>query len=231
MGILYIVSTPIGNLQDITLRAINTLKKVDLVICEDSRVTGGLLHHLGIKKEMLVLNDNNEENKIYEIIGKLESGKNLALVSDAGTPLISDPGFKLVRECIKKSIEVIPIPGVSSVITALSASGLPTDKFLFLGFPPDSFEKKKNFFNRIRFSLESLSKNKLTPTIVVFESPHKLLNCLEALDFIFGDIDIVIARELTKIHEEFLKDKTSKLKAHFKLYPPKGEFVILFRLP
>ena len=137
MGTLFVVATPIGNLKDITLRAIETLRTVDLIVCEDSRLTGNLLHHLEIKNEMFVLNDVNEENKIYEIIEKLTSGKRIALVSDAGTPLISDPGFKLVRECAKHNISVIPLPGASSVITALSASGLPTDKFLFLGYSPE----------------------------------------------------------------------------------------------
>lgn len=230
MGILYIVSTPIGNLQDITLRAIETLKKVDLILCEDTRVTGGLLHHLGIKKEMMVLSDINEEYKIYEVIELLEAEKNIALVSDAGTPLISDPGYKLVKTALQKGIQVVPIPGPSSVVTALSASGLPTDKFLFLGFPPDSVEKKKHFFENIRVSLESLENNKLKPTVVFFESPHKLLRCFEALEEVFGDIQIVVARELTKIYEEFLTKKISEHKKHFTSNPPRGEFVILFRI-
>lgn len=230
MGTLFIVATPIGNLSDITLRAIETLKQVDLVVCEDTRVTGGLLHHLKIKKEMMVLNDANEENRIFEIIEKLEQGGNIALVSDAGTPLISDPGFKLVRECINKEIKVVPIPGASSVISAISASGLPTDKFLFLGFPPDSIEKKKNFFAKVKSILELSSENKLSPTVIFFESPHKLLACLDALESVFGDIEITIAREMTKIHEEFLKDKISNLKAHFSKNNPRGELVVLFHI-
>lgn len=230
MGILYIVATPIGNLSDITLRAIETLKQVDLIVCEDTRVTGGLLHHLEIKKDMTVLNDANEENVIYNVILKLEQGLNIALVSDAGTPLISDPGFKLVREARKKGIKVEPIPGASSVTSALSASGLPTDKFMFLGFPPDSFEKKKNFLVKLHLSLDFLSKNKLTPTVVFFESPHKLLLFLEAIEEVFEEIEIVIAREMTKIHEEFLKDTVSNLRKHFGVNKPKGEFVVLFRI-
>ncbi|MFI5265702.1 MAG: 16S rRNA (cytidine(1402)-2'-O)-methyltransferase [Candidatus Levyibacteriota bacterium] len=227
---LFIVSTPIGNLQDITLRAIETLKSVDLVLCEDTRVTGGLLHHLGIKKEMSVLSDVNEENSIYKIIELLESGKNVALVSDAGTPLISDPGFKLVRTALQKGIQVIPIPGANAITTALSASGLPTDKFLFLGFPPDSVEKKKHFFSNLKTSLESLSENKLKATVVFYESPHKLLRCFDALEEVFGDIEVVVARELTKIYEEFLTQKVSEQKKHFETSSPKGEFVILFRV-
>lgn len=218
---LYIVSTPIGNLQDITLRAIETLKTVDLVVCEDTRVTGNLLHHLGIKKEMVALNDANEENKIYEIISKLEQGLSIALVSDSGTPLISDPGYKLVRTAVQKGIKISPIPGANAITTALSCSGLPTDKFLFVGFPPDSLERKKKFFQKIQIT---------DITIVLYESPHKLIRSLQALEEVFGDIDIVVAREMTKIHEEFLRDKISNLKKHFTSTKPKGEFVILFRL-
>lgn len=218
---LYIVSTPIGNFQDITLRAINILKNVDLVVCEDSRVTGNLLNHFEIKKEMTVLNDDNEQNKMYELLDMLYNGKDLALVSDAGTPLISDPGFKLVRIALQKQIKVVSIPGPSAVITALCASGLPTDKFLFLGFPPDSIEHKKKVFSKIPNAFEY--------TIVLFESPHKLIRCLTALNEVFGDIEVVIAREMTKIHEEFLRKKISEIKKHFEVNKPKGEFVILFR--
>lgn len=227
---LYIVSTPIGNLQDITLRAIEILKSSDLILCEDTRVTGGLLHHLGIKKEMQTINDSNEEAKIYEILKHLQDGKNIALVSDAGTPLISDPGFKLVREAIKKNIQIVPIPGPSSITTAICAAGVPTDKFLYIGFLPDSYEKKKNTLLRLSDSLTSLSSNKLSPTVIFFESPHKLLRCFDALEEVFGDIEIVVARELTKIYEEFLTKKISEHKKHFTEHSPKGEFVILFNL-
>lgn len=229
-GKLCIVSTPIGNLKDITLRAIEVLNEVDLVLCEDTRVTGNLLHHLSIKKEMMVLSDSNEENKIYEVIDLLSSGKNIALVSDAGTPLISDPGFKLVRECIKKNIQIVPIPGVSSIITALSASGLPTDKFLFLGFLPDSFEKKKKIFSNVSNLLKSSINIKINPTIIFFESPHKLMRCFDAFEEIFADKEITVARELTKIYEEFRREKVSEQKKHFTQHPPKGEFVLLFKI-
>lgn len=225
---LYVVATPIGNLQDITLRAIDTLKDVDYVVCEDTRVTGNLLHHLKIKKEMIVLNDNNEENKIYEITKLLKNNKKIALVSDAGTPLISDPGFRLVRAVLQTGIRVTPMPGASAVTAALCASGLPTDKFLFLGFLPDSFEKKKNVLLKLNESLNVLSSNKLSPTIMFFESPHRLLATLDAIEIIFGDIEIVIAREITKIYEEFLTNKVSLQKKHFEKSTPKGEYVILF---
>lgn len=227
---LYIVSTPIGNLQDITLRAIETLQTVDLVACEDTRVTGNLLHHLGIKKDMVVLNDNNEEQKVYDLIGMLESGKHVALVSDSGTPLISDPGFKLVRSAIKKGIQVVPIPGANAITTALSASGLPTDKFLFLGFAPDSLEHKKKLFTGVKELMDLGPSTKISPTIVFYESPHKLLRSLEALKAVFGDIEIVVAREMTKMFEEFLRDTVSNVTEHFTKTAPKGEFVILFKL-
>lgn len=225
---MFIVSTPIGNLQDVTQRALDTLKSADLIVCEDTRVTGNLLHHFEIKKEMVSMNDANEDQRVYEVIEKLQSGINIALVSDSGTPLISDPGFRLVRECVKKGIQVIPIPGANAITTALSASGLPTDKFLFMGFCPDSFEHKKKFFLNIKNTLTFSAEQNIKPTVLFFESPHKLLKSLEAFLEVFGDIEIVAAREMTKIHEEFLKDTASNLLAHFTKNPPKGEFVILF---
>ncbi len=229
-GTLYIIATPIGNLGDITLRAIDTLKSVDLIVCEDSRLSGNLLHHLEIKKDFFVLNDVNEDKKMYELIEKLEQGTQVALISDAGTPLISDPGFKLVRECVKQGIKVIPIPGPSSIITALSASALPTDKFLFLGYSPDSEERKRKWFLSIKEVVKTSADHKLTPTVVFFESPHKLLRTLDAIHESLGDIDLVVAREMTKIYEKFLRMKVSELQEHFKTVSPKGEFVILFRL-
>lgn len=227
-GILYIVATPIGNLGDITLRAIETLKNADLILCEDTRLTGNLLHHLDLKKDMQNLNDTNEENKLYDIITLLESGTNIALVSDAGTPLISDPGFKLVREAHKRKISVVTVPGASSVVSALSISGLPTDKFLFLGFPPDSPAHKLKFFNEVSLMLKT--SNKMNPTIVFFESPHKLLKSFTAIKQVFGDIELVVAREMTKIYEELLKDTISNLEDHFTKHAPKGEFVVMFKL-
>lgn len=174
------------------------------------------------------MNDANEAQKVYEILERLQSGATVALVSDSGTPLISDPGFRLVRECIKKGIRIIPIPGANAVTTALSASGLPPDKFLFMGFSPDSFEHKKKFFMNIKKTLEFSQANDIKPTVLFFESPHKLLRSLEAFLEVFGDIEIVLAREMTKIHEEFLKDTVSNLLEHFTKNTPKGEFVISF---
>ncbi len=219
MGTLFIVSTPIGNLEDITLRAIKTLASADAILCEDTRHTGILLHHLNIKDTSLIrLDDHSEYQKAPEIIQMLEDGKNIALVSGAGTPLISDPGFLLVREARKRGIKVISIPGPSAVLAALTASGLPTDKFLFLGYPPEKTSHRLKSF-------QSLPKD---TTIIFYCAPHKLIQTLEDLKEILGDIEIVVARELTKIHEEVVKLKISE--AISKFSEPKGEFVILLKL-
>ena len=225
MGILYIVSTPIGNLADITLRAIETLKSVGLVVCEDTRVTGKLLKHFEIEKPMIILNDFNEVRQVSLICSRLLAGESLALVSDAGTPLISDPGFKMVREAIEKGIKVESIPGPSAVIAALTVSGLPTDKFLFVGYPPKKPGHRKKFFQSLTTALHSIKV-----TIILFEAPHKLIRTLEELNEEFGNVDIVICRELTKIYEEIRREKISKSLEHFSKITPKGEFVILLHL-
>lgn len=223
MSTLYIVSTPIGNLKDITLRALEILKEVDLIACEDTRRTSILLNHCQIKKPLLSYFEHNEERRIPELVRKLETGEKIALVSDSGTPLLSDPGFKLVRECIKRKIKVEAIPGASAVLCALVSSGLPTDKFIFLGYLP----KKKG--KRI-FLLESLATVLLNivATVVIFESPYKLLKTLEDLKGVFGDINIVIARELTKVHEEIRREKISEAQKNFQKIKPRGEFTLLF---
>lgn len=212
MGTLYIVSSPIGNLEDITYRAQRILASVDVILCEDTRRTGLLLDHFKIKKELLRYYDEIEDKRIPEIIELLET-KNIALVSDAGTPLISDPGFRLVRECIKRNIKVESIPGPSAILAALTSSGLPPDKFMFLGFV-----NTKNF--------PLVQKN---ITTLFYSAPHKLRRDLEDLKTTFGDIDIVIARELTKIHEEIWRGKISEACNYFK--KPQGEFVVLFNIP
>lgn len=228
MGNLYIVATPIGNLQDITLRAIEVLRKVDAIACEDTRKTGLLLHNIikeDKKPRLISYYEQNELQRIPEIITGLKNGLNIALVSDAGTPTISDPGFKLIRECIKEGIKVESIPGPSAVITSLAVSGLPTDKFLFLGYPPRKPGHRKSLFDNVK-SASTLIKS----TIIFFEAPHRISRTLEELKGIFGDIDIVIARELTKIHEETRRGKISSLIEHFSKVTPKGEFVLLFNL-
>ena len=227
MGNLYIVATPIGNLQDITLRAIKVLQSVDVIACEDTRKTGILLSQAlpieSPKPRLVSYYEQNELQRIPEVIGALKDGLNIALVSDAGTPAISDPGFKLIRECIKEGIKVESIPGASSVITALTLSGLPTDKFLFIGYPPKKPGHRKTLF-------ENLIKLPIKTTIILFEGPHHIIRTLEGMKEIFGDIDIVICRELTKIYEETRREKISKSLEHFTKTNPKGEFIILFHL-
>lgn len=228
MGNLYIVATPIGNLQDITLRAIEVLRQVDIIACEDTRKTGLLLQNIlnGENKPRLIsYYEQNELLRIPEIISALKDGIDIALVSDAGTPAVSDPGFKLIRECVKEGINVVSIPGSSSVISALVSSGLPTDKFLFLGYPPRKPGHRKSLFDNVR-----LASTFIKATIIFFEAPHKILRTLGELKETFGDIDVVIARELTKIHEEIRREKISTSIEHFSKVNPKGEFVILFNL-
>ncbi len=224
-NMLTIVPTPIGNLKDITLRALEVLKEVDGIICEDTRRTGLLLNHYRINKSMIVLNDFNEIRMIPEIIQKLKSGQNLALVSDAGTPLISDPGYKLVRECIHQGIEIDSLPGPSSVITALTLSGLPPDKFMFLGYPPEKTGHRIKLLESLMLHLEGV---KLNQTIIIFVSPHKILRTLEEMKETLGDIEVVLTHELTKIHQSVEKKKISRWLNELKT--PKGEYILLFNL-
>jgi 16S rRNA (cytidine1402-2'-O)-methyltransferase len=223
MGILYLVSTPIGNLKDITLRALEVLSSVDIIACEDTRKTGLLLQKLKIthKPELISYYEENEFGRIPQIINLLKAGKNVALVSNAGTPTLSDPGYKLVREAIKECIKVEAIPGPSAILNALVVSGLPTDKFLFLSFLPKKPGKRQKI-------LLSLPKE---ITIIFFESPFRLLKTLEGLKELFGDIEIVICRELTKVFEEIRREKISASINHFIEVKPKGEFTLLFNIP
>lgn len=248
-GTLYVVATPIGNLEDITIRAIKTLFSVDGIACEDTRKTGFLLKQLQSlysklvyytqeqgrqaqedlwqmkRADLISYYEQNELRRIPEIITALKNGLNIALVSDAGTPAISDPGFKLIRECVREGIRVESIPGPSSVTSALISSGLPTDKFLFVGYPPRKPGHRAKFWQNITTMIRIIRV-----TVIVFEAPHKLLKTLEELQTVFGDIEIVIARELTKVHEEVLRMKTSEAIEHFKIKLPKGEFVLLLNL-
>lgn len=222
---LYIIATPIGNLKDITLRALEILQLVDGVICEDSRRTGILLNHYQIKKPFYVLNDYNEARSIQEMIQKLQLGQNLALVSDAGTPLVADPGYKLVREVLANDIQVDSLPGPSAAITALTLSGLPPDKFFFLGYLPEKQGKR----------LESLKKlstihHLLSTTFIAYVAPHKLIRTLEDTLEVFGNIEVVLAHELTKIHQSVDKKPLETWLTQFKKQPPKGEYVLLFNL-
>ncbi len=222
MSTLYIVATPIGNLKDITLHATEILNTVGLVLAEDTRKTSRLLHHLGIKKPLESFHEHNEEKKVGLILDKIKSGVPVALVSDAGTPLVSDPGFKLVREAIKKGVEVVPIPGANSILTALVASGLPTDQFLFLGYLP----KKTGRQDRIIEFIEKVVSTRPT-TIILFESPYRIRNTLQTLAERFPTKEVVVARELTKLHEEFIRGNLKEVSK--KNFPAKGEFTLLLR--
>lgn len=242
MGKLYLVSTPIGNLEDITQRAQRILSEVDIIACEDTRKTGLLLKRLkevqpptrsdlppgqtwlGSQK-LISYYEENELQRIPEIIQLLTEGKNVALVSNAGTPTISDPGFKLVRECVNQEITVEAIPGASAVLAALVSSGLPTDKFLFLGYLPKKQGKKGKLLESLKATQQFSNL-----TIIFYESPYRLLKTLSDLKEVFGDIPIVICRELTKIHEEVRRETVSEAIAHFEKTKPVGEFTLLFNL-
>lgn len=219
---LYIIPTPIGNLKDISLRALEVLKEVDGVICEDTRRTGILLNHYDIKKPMLILNDFNEGRVVEQMLEKLETGQNLALVSDAGTPLISDPGYKLVRGCLNQNIPVDSLPGPTSITVALTLSGLPPDKFLFLGYLPEKEGHRKDLLKSLTLIHESIRV-----TYIIFVSPHKLIRTLQDMKEILGDIEVVLAKELTKLHQKVDKQKIS-LWLDTLQQPPKGEYICLF---
>lgn len=225
MGILFIVATPIGNLKDTTLRAKETLSKVRIILCEDTRRTQILLKFIKTSHRPTLLSyfEQNEQNRIPQALNALQNGVDVALVSDAGTPTISDPGFKLVRECIARGIRVESIPGPSSVISSLVVSGLPTDKFLFFGYLPKKPGHRKNLLLDIAKMIQIIKA-----TIIIFEAPHKLINTLREIQEEFGDIEIVICRELTKIHEEIRREKISESIKHFEKQTPKGEIVLLF---
>ena len=218
-GILYVVSTPIGNLEDITHRAVRVLGEVDLIACEDTRQTRKLLEHYGIHKPALSYHEHNEPQRSEELISRLEQGANIALVSDAGTPLISDPGFRLVSKAAGRGIRVAPLPGASAAMTALSASGLPTDSFHFAGFLPPKAGQRRKTLERLR---------DLEATVIFYEAPHRLLEALEDVAQILGDRPVVVAREITKLHEEFLRGTAAEIRATLAERPGvKGEITLL----
>ncbi len=216
-GILYIVATPIGNLEDITLRAIRVLKEVDLIAAEDTRHTLKLLNHLEISKPLISYHRHNEEVKSNVLLEKLEEGKNIALVSDAGTPGICDPGEEIIKKCIELEIKVIPVPGACAMINSLICSGIDTKEFTFLGFLPLNKKLRKNKLDEIE---------KTNKTIIIYEAPHKLENTLKDLKQILDkNRKIVLAREITKIHEEFIRGNIDDIIE--KIQDVKGEFVII----
>ncbi len=215
-GKLYIVATPIGNLDDITLRAINILKSVDIVVAEDTRHSLKLLNHLQISKPLMSYYRHKEEVKYEKILEKIKEGKNIAIISDAGTPIISDPGEVIVKAAIKENIEVIPIPGACAAITALMAGGVDTKKFVFYGFISINKKLRKK-------ELEEIKKE--NKTIILYEAPHKIKNTLEDLKEYIPERKIIICRELTKIHEEFIRGTAEEVAK--KITEPKGEYIIL----
>ncbi len=218
-GILYLVGTPIGNLEDMTFRAVRILQAVDLIAAEDTRHTGKLLHHFQITTPQISYHEHNQKARIPELIEKLRQGKALALVTDAGMPGISDPGYELVKACIEANIAVVPIPGVTAAITALSAAGLPTDRFVFEGFLPAKGQARKQRLAELK--IESRS-------IILYESPHRLRQTLSDLATVLGENgQIVLARELTKLHEEFWRGSIKDAIAHYITREPQGEFTLV----
>ncbi len=234
MSNLYIVATPIGNLQDITLRAAKILLESKVIVAESTSKAGLLLKYLrevypdlaaknrGSTPKIVSMTEDEEGGKIPSILSILKVN-DIALISEAGTPLISDPGFKLVREAIKRGIRIIPVPGPTSAIAALTASGLPPDKFIFLGYLPKKDRRREDI-------LENLKKIRtiIPVTAVIFESPHRLVDGLISIQNVFGNIDLVITRELTKVHEEVIRGKVEDALEIFNQKSPKGEFAILF---
>ncbi len=221
-GKLYLVATPIGNLEDITFRAINVLKEADIIAAEDTRHTLKLLNHYEISKPLISYHRHNEEVKKEVLINKLLEGQNIALVTDAGTPGISDPGEEIVREAIENNIEIIPIPGACALINALIPSGLNTKEFAFYGFLPLNKNNRRSVLERIK---------KEDKTVILYEAPHKLIKTLEDIQASLGDIDCVLARELTKIHEEFIRGSINSILEKMKEKEAiKGEYIVLLDL-
>lgn len=217
---LFVVATPIGNINDITLRAIETLKGVDLILCEDTRHSSQLLHQYGIDKPLLSFHEHNELQRLPEVISKLKLGESIALISDAGTPLVSDPGFKLVRAAREENIDVRTIPGPSASVAALSIAGLPSDKFLFVGYLPKTSGKREELLKKL------VEVKKLIPqTLIFYESPHRIEKTLNELEKYFPESIVSVQRELTKIHEQVLSGKIGKVRQELKT--SKGEFTVV----
>ena len=218
MAKLYIVPTPIGNLDDITIRAVQVLKKVDLILCEDTRRSKKLLNHLGIKSQLRSHHKFNEHSEVEYIVKKIKEGRNVAVISDAGTPGISDPGFLIVRTCLENEIEVECLPGPTALIPALMVSGISSDKFIFEGFLPIKKGRKT------KLSILALEKR----TMIFYESPHKLLRTLLDFENSFGPKrKISVSRELTKLYEETMRGTVEEMKEIYKSKKPKGEYVIV----
>ena len=218
-GTLYVVATPIGNLEDITLRALRILREVDRIACEDTRQTRKLLERHGISKPLVSYHDHNEQARAEELLRELKAGKNIALVSDAGTPLIADPGYRLVARAREHGVTVSPIPGASALVSALSASGLPTDSFFFGGFLPAKKTQRRK-------TLEAMQS--YAATLVFYEAPHRIMETLEDIAEVLGPRRVTLGRELTKIHEEFLAGEAAELREALGKRPPlKGEITLM----
>ena len=217
-GCLYLVATPIGNLEDITLRALRVLKEADLIACEDTRQTQKLLQHYAIHKEMVSYHAHNELTRAPELVIQLEEGAQVALVSDAGTPVVSDPGHRLVVLCLRHHIPVVPIPGPSAFVAALAASGMPTDEFLFVGFLPSRAGARRKKLDALKSEPRAL---------VLYEAPHRLAETLADAADVLGTRHAVVAREVTKIHEEFLRGSLPELRDAASKRTPRGEITLL----
>jgi 16S rRNA (cytidine1402-2'-O)-methyltransferase len=217
-GRLYVVGTPIGNLEDITLRALNTLKASDLIACEDTRWTQKLLNHYEIRTRTISYHEHNEMTRAPELVLRMEQGSVISLVSDAGTPGLSDPGFRLVHLAIRHRILVVPVPGPTAMVAALTAAGLPMNEFIFIGFLP----ARKSARRKALAAMAGFEK-----TIVFYEAPHRIVESLRDVHEVLGDRDAVIAREVTKIHEEFLRGSVSEIRGILKKQPPKGELTVI----
>lgn len=218
MGKLYVVPTPVGNLEDMTFRAIRILKEVDCILAEDTRTSSVLLKHFDIQNKLISHHKFNEHKTVENVVAHLESGENIALISDAGTPAISDPGFLLVRECVKAHIEVECLPGATALIPALVNSGLPNEKFCFEGFLPPKKGRNKR--------LEELKQEKRT--MIFYESPYRVLKTLTQFAELYGnDRKVAVSREISKVHNETIRGTLEEVITHFKMNEPKGEFVIV----
>lgn len=215
---LYIIATPIGNLEDISFRAVRILKEVDLVLCEDTRKTGLLLKYLGIKKKMTSFYEHNEERKKSWVLEELKNGRAIALLSNAGTPTISDPGYRLIRECRKQKIEITSLPGPSSIINAVSLASIPHDKFSFLGYLPRKRSARRKVLERIK---------KREGALIFFESPFRIVSSLKDAKDILGNRKVCVGREMTKKFEEVLEMNLEEAIGHFAQKKPKGEFTIV----
>ena len=216
---LYIVPTPIGNLEDITLRAKRILCEVDLIIAEDTRNSGVLLKHIDSAVKMKSYHEHNEAKVSESFVEFMKSGKSIALITDAGTPGIADPAFYIVREAVKNGIKIVSLPGATAFTTALVASGLPSERFIFENFLPPKSAKRMKIFEDFKGEKR---------TIIFYESPYRILKVLEEMDKVFGEIPVVVARELTKIFEEFIRGTPKQILASFANRTPKGEFVVMF---